>query len=325
MATYPDDATVSLTAFGTVGLKTYNSTGSDIEFPLPSTVSFVGDVIVTIDGIVQDVSSYYLSNSGGSVTFIAAPNATELVFKTIDLPTRFRATRSYPAVYVASYSNTSATTIDSNTYLLNGVQTSFSLPTPALGNFGENQANSIFVTLSGVLQNQDAFTYPSATLGVNGIDFPEAPAIDDGGVDYANTTLEIRTLIPQVDSIGRFTDMRDRKPSNGFSIDREFSTKKYESQSGYEKRRLMSRRSRRTFELTYNNISGVEKQAIEDFYTARNGDFETFTFDLAHINSAGTVRTRFDGPIQIEQVISGGSALTQNFYSVQITLKEDFS
>jgi hypothetical protein len=325
MATYPDDATVSLTAFGTVGLKTYNSTGGTVEFPLPSTVSFAGEVIVTIDGVIQDVSSYYLSNSGGSVTFIAAPNATELVFRTIDLPPRFRITRSYPAVYYAHYSNTSATIIDSNTYLLNGVATTFSLPTTALGKFGENYANSIFVTLSGVLQNQDAFTYPSATLGLNGIDLPEAPALATGGEDVANATLEVRTLIPQVDSTGRFADMRDRKPSNGFTMDREFSTKKYESQAGYEKRRLMSRRSRRTFELTYTNISGVEKQAIEDFYIARNGEFETFTFDLDHINSAGTVRTRFDGPIQIEQVISAGSALTQNFYSVKITLREDFS
>lgn len=324
MATYPDDATVSLTAFGTVGLKTYNSTGSDIEFPLPSTVSFVGDVIVTIDGIVQDVSSYYLSNSGGSVTFIAAPNATELVFKTIDLPTRFRATRSYPAVYVASYSNTSATTIDSNVYLLNGVQTAFSLPTAALGQMASKDSNSIFVTLSGLFQNPDSFTYPSATLGENGIDLPIAPAIDDGEVDYANTTLEIRTLVPQVDSIGRFADMRDRKPSNGFVLDREFKVNKFETQSGYEKRRLMSRRPRRGFELTYTNITGVEKQAIEDFYTQRSGEFETFTFDLAHINSSGTVRARFEGPLEVDQVISGGSALTDNFFTVKIKIKEDF-
>lgn len=29
MATYPDDATVSLTAFGSVGQKTYNTTGGN--------------------------------------------------------------------------------------------------------------------------------------------------------------------------------------------------------------------------------------------------------------------------------------------------------
>lgn len=323
MATYPDDATVSLTAFATVGTTTYTSTGATVEFPLPSTVSFAGEVIATIDGIVQDVSSYYLSNNNGSVSFIAAPGATELVLRTIDLPQRFRATRTYPAVYHAHYSNTASTTIDSNTYLLNGVATAFSVPTPALGNI--NSANAILVTLSGVLQNLDSFTYPSATLGYNGIDLPIAPAIDDGEVDYANTTLEVRTLIGAVDSIGRFTDMRDRKPSNGFQLGREYMVSKYETQAGYERRRLMSRRSRRSYQLTYTNISGVEREAIETFYNDRNGEYETFTFDLTHINSSGTVRVRFDGALDIKQVISSGLALTQNFYTVTLKMREDFS
>jgi len=324
MATYPNDATVALDAFSTVGTKTYTTTGVEIEFPLPSTVSFSGEVIATIDGIVQDVSSYYLSNNNGSITFVAAPSADELILRTIDLPSRFRVTRKYPAVFYAHYSNTSATIIDSNTYLLNGVATTFSLPAPVLGSIGENQANSIFVTLSGVLQNPDSFTYPSATLGVNGIDLSVAPAVDEEEVDYANVTLEIRTLAAQVDSIGRFNDMRDRKPSNGFQLGRQFNVNKYATQSGYEKRRLMSRRGKRQYQLAYSNISGVEKQAIEDFYVSMNGEYETFTFDLTHINSTGTVRTRFNGPLQIQQVISGGTALTQNFYSVTINLMEDF-
>ena len=86
MATYPNDATVALDAFSTVGTKTYTTTGVEIEFPLPSTVSFSGEVIATIDGIVQDVSSYYLSNNNGSITFVAAPSADELILRTIDLP-----------------------------------------------------------------------------------------------------------------------------------------------------------------------------------------------------------------------------------------------
>ena len=72
------------------------------------------------------------------------------------------------------------------------------------------------------------------------------------------------------------------------------------------------------------NVTGVEKQAIEDFYTQRSGEFETFTFDLAHINSSGTVRARFEGPLEIDQVISGGSALTDNFFTVKVKIKEDF-
>ena len=322
MATYPDDATTSATAFGTIGTKTYNSTGATVEFPLPSSVSYAGEVVATIDGIIQDVSSYYLSNAGGSITFVAAPGATELILRTIDLPPRFRVTRSYPAVYYAHYSNTSATIIDSNTYLLNGVATSFSIPIAALGAL--NQANSIFVSLSGVLQNPTSFTYPSATLGYNGIDLPVAPAIDEEGVDYANVTLEVRTLLPAASSIGRFSSMADRKPDKGYSISKEFGVSKFESQVGYEKRRLLSRRPRRTYELTYSNVSGVERQAIENFYNSRSGDYEAFTFDLTHINDSGTVRTRFDGPLQIQHVISGSSVATDNFYTVKFTLREDF-
>ena len=86
----------------------------------------------------------------------------------------------------------------------------------------------------------------------------------------------------------------------------------------------MSRRPKRGFELTYTNITGVEKQAIEDFYTQRSGEFETFTFDLEHINSSGTVRARFEGPLEVDQVISGGYALTDNFFTVKIKIKEDF-
>tara|TARA_Y100000813_G_scaffold196755_1_gene180788 strand:- start:67 stop:432 length:366 start_codon:yes stop_codon:yes gene_type:complete len=118
--------------------------------------------------------------------------------------------------------------------------------------------------------------------------------------------------------------MEDRKPDRGFSTNREFDVINFESQGGYEKRRLRSRRSKRDFDITYTNVSGVEKHAIEQFYIARNGSFETFTFDLTHINENGTIQSRFDGPLQVSHVFSDSSnaSLQTNYYTVNFKLKE---
>ena len=66
-------------------------------------------------------------------------------------------------------------------------------------------------------------------------------------------------------------------------------------------------------------------KAIDDFYTARGGEFETFTFDLSHINESGTVRVRFDGKLDITHVASRGSNLVDNFYVVKLSLQEDYN
>ena len=66
------------------------------------------------------------------------------------------------------------------------------------------------------------------------------------------------------------------------------------------------------------------KTAIENFYTARSGEFEAFTFDLAHLNESGTISTRFDGPLSVTQVLSSGPNLTQNFYTVAFKLQETY-
>ena len=326
MAIYPDDATVSASAFATLssGTKVYNTTSSTTVFPLPITVSYVGEVFVTLDGITQTVDSYYLSNNNGSITFYAAPNVNELVIRCIDLPARYRRLKSSPtlAVYHVKYSNTAFTTVGGNSYILNGVQTAFSIPEASLGQ--AVQANAIFVTVSGVMQDQTNYTYPSTVLGLNGIDFDEAPAINANNSSFANNTLEIRTFVTESSYTSRFTDMRDRKPNNGFMTQNQFNVSKYNTQVGYEKRRLLSRRQKRSYQLTYTNVSGVEKEAVENFYKARNGEYETFTFDLTHINDTGTVRTRFNGPLEIQQVISAGTSLTQNFYNIRFSLQEDY-
>jgi len=123
---------------------------------------------------------------------------------------------------------------------------------------------------------------------------------------------------------GSFTSMASRKPDKGYGTSIEYSTVVFESESGYEKRRLRSRRPKRTYDLTYTNVTGVERSAIESFFRAQSGSFETFTFDLTHINETGTVTVRFESSIKITHVLSGGSLPSQNFYNISFTLKETY-
>jgi hypothetical protein len=104
----------------------------------------------------------------------------------------------------------------------------------------------------------------------------------------------------------------------------QFDVTTFTSQAGYEKRRLKSRRSKRNYQLSYTAVTGVEKTAIENFYNARSGEFESFTFDLSHINETGTITTRFAGPLSVEQTYSTGSRLIDNFYTVSFSLQEVF-
>jgi hypothetical protein len=319
MAIYPDDAVISSTAFNTIGTRTYTNTGATTEFVLPTVVERVAEVLVTVNSnTTLDTTEYYLSNSGGSVVFQIAPAASNLTIRTLDVPERFRTIRTFPATHSVVYSNTFITTVEGNNYIINGVRNSFAIPSRASGLI--NNANNLIVTLRGrVLIPGIDITWPSPTLGKNGVNFLTVP-----NPAVANTTIEIRALVPQSQTTGRFSSMKDRRPSNGYTTNKQFNVAKYSTQSGYEKRRLLSRRPKRSFGLTYVNVSGVEKEAIENFYNARNGEYETFTFDLTHINDSGTVRTRFNGPLEIQQVASSGTALLQNFYSIRLNLQEDF-
>jgi len=532
MATYPDDATAPVTAFGVVSDVTFSSTGaSRTDFNLGSAVTHRGEVVAFIDGILQQTSGYDVSNSGQTVSFLTAPNASNLTLKTVSLPTRFRLTRSFPAVRTIEFSNSTATTINSNNFVINANTESFALPEGV----NVSTTSDFMVFVSGVYQTDDSYTYPSTVYGSNGIDIgdnaavklltnfsgnltDESPSnhtlvfrdgsasfdgtarldldgtagnfadlpdngdfnildrdftldtfvkpdtgatmtsnqtlfakhartnndnytlrlvgansnvgfvVNDGGtitelyggnanggvnlhvaVSYekntqnlklyvnnvkvahknmtatnfagnviigANSnsasegerftglieftrlahaaryraggtapiinhtptvisgaplgavdnddTLSIRVFDSEVVSQDRFNSMADRRPDKGFSAQRKFDTIKFESQAGYEKRRLRSRRSRRSYDLSYSNITGIEKTAIENFYNARSGEFEAFTFDLTHINEIGTITTRFDGPLSVQQVHSAGSALTENFYTVSFKLQETY-
>ena len=118
--------------------------------------------------------------------------------------------------------------------------------------------------------------------------------------------------------------MIDRKPDTGFSRSETFDVATFTSQAGYEKRRLKSRRSKRIYQLTYTNITGIERTAIEEFYRARNGTYESFNFDLSHLSDSGTINARFGGALDVTQVLSTGTALVDNFFTVSFAINEVF-
>ncbi len=532
MATYPDDAIAPITAFSVVADVKFTNTGaSRTDFNLPASVDHKGEITAFIDGVLQQTTAYDLSNSGQTASFLVAPNASNLTIKTISLPSRFKLTRTFPAVRSVDYSNTSATVVDSNSYLINANNEFFALP----AGVNVSTATDFMVFLSGVFQSPDSYTYPSATLGNQGIDIGDNSAVKlltnfsgnltddspsshtlnfrDGSASFASSkqldldgtagnfadisdnddfnilsrdftldtfikpdtgttmtanqtlfakhagtnnnnytlrivgansnvgfvvndggsitelyggnanggvnlhvavshekntnnlrlfvnnvkvahksffaddfagnviigsnsntasegerfsglieytrlshapryksggispitnhtptvisgaplgsistddTLSIRVFDSEVVTSDRFNSMADRKPDKGFTAERSFDTITFNSQAGYEKRRLRSRRSKRNYSLQYTNITGVEKSAIENFYNARSGEFEAFTFDLSHLNESGTITTRFDGPLSVTQILSAGSNLTQNFYTVAFRLQETY-
>ena len=527
---YPDDAIAPITAFSVIATSTFSNTGvSRVVFNLPSAVTSKGEVTAFDDGILQSTTTYSLSNAGQTITFAEAPNATELVVKTITLPARYRLNRTFPEVTSADYAS-AATIVDGNTYSINGVTEAFALPSTV----NVSTTSDFMVYVGGVFQSPSAYTYPSVTLAYQGIDigdnsavnlltnfasnltdsspkthtvtmssgsatysasnlvldgtnFIKAPSSTDfavgeeksftydtiitpdsgttmssnqtilsqytnasnyyalrtvgsnstigfivnnggslteiyggncnGGTTYnvavsydkadaalrlyvaeiqvsavnynpggstmsgplfggaLNTsavagqerfkgkleylrmadgsryrtstinalthtatviggaplgamdsadTLSIRVFDASVTVSDRFNSMADRKPDGGFGTEKKFDVTTFKSQAGYEKRRLNSRRPLREYNLEYTNISGVERTAIENFYNARSGEFESFSFDLSHLSESGTITARFDGGLNINQVLSSGTSLTDNFYSVNFKLKETF-
>ena len=538
MATYPDDASIVIESFSVVSEATFTNTGTTTTtFALDSPATFTGEVIAIVDGITQATNSYTLNSAGDEINFLVAPNASNLTLKVVDIPSRLKINRTVDIVRGASYSNTSATVVNGNTFLINGNTESFSLPEGSNTSFTQE----LFVSVSGVLQDFSAYTYPSVVYGNDGIDIgdntatklllnfdgtdgattttdasPSAHTVSfegnaqldtaakqfgtssllldgtndavniaaDNGFDFSddNYTLEcfvrpatgafssnstilsrtkdasnfyrldllpnanfsfsymnagtnhivtggnanggvfyhvavsynhaddnlalyvnnvrvstnafavsnhavmvdaplqignanvlaqdfsghidalrmakslkykaaglqpmisaptvigggalgslqatdkliIRSFGMSVTSLDRFNSMADRKPDKGFSSEEAFQSSIFVSQAGYEKRRLQSRRSKRNYTLQYSNISGIEKTAIEEFYRARSGDFESFTFDLSHLNDSGTINARFDGALNVNQVLSTGTTLTDNFYTVSFSLQEVF-
>ena len=118
--------------------------------------------------------------------------------------------------------------------------------------------------------------------------------------------------------------MSDKKPDRNFRINNEFNTSIFTSQIGYEKRRQISRRSKRTISLNYTNISGGYKQALENFFKNRGGDAEAFEFNLSYVGLNGTILVRFNSALQVSETLSSDDPLN-SFYNLQFTLQETFS
>lgn len=118
--------------------------------------------------------------------------------------------------------------------------------------------------------------------------------------------------------------MTSRKPDRGIVYDSKYNTNIFTSQSGHEKRQAFTRRPKRSFSLSYTNISGGYKAAIEQFYTARNGEAGAFEFDLSYIGMSGSIIARFDGSIRVTQVLSTLDEET-DIYTITFNLVETFS
>ena len=89
---------------------------------------------------------------------------------------------------------------------------------------------------------------------------------------------------------------------------------------GYEKRILRSRRRTRGYTLEYAGVESDVKNAIEQFEIARNGEFESFEFDLSHIHETGTIRVRFNGQVSVTLVNALSS--NRNLYNISFSLIE---
>lgn len=119
--------------------------------------------------------------------------------------------------------------------------------------------------------------------------------------------------------------MSNKKPDKGYSEDSTFDMIPFESQAGYESRRLRSRRAKRRYTIRYTNVNGYYMNAVRNFYNARYGNFEAFIFDLEHLNQSGTVGVRFDGPLNIQNVLDGSSSeKNKQIYNISFTLQEVF-
>ena len=95
MATYPDDASISIESFSVVADTNFTNTGSSTTtFALGAAASFTGEVIAIVDGITQATDSYTLNADGDQITFLSAPNASNLTLKVVSIPSRFRINRT---------------------------------------------------------------------------------------------------------------------------------------------------------------------------------------------------------------------------------------
>ena len=122
-----------------------------------------------------------------------------------------------------------------------------------------------------------------------------------------------------------FSSMADKKPDTGYKVEKSFDVNVFTSEAGYERRSLISRRSKRSFTLKYTNVSGLVRQAIQNFYIARSGSFESFLLDLTHIGETGSLFVRFEGSLEIVVVKSGLASAENNIFNISFNLQETYT
>ena len=327
-ATYPTDATLNALSFASTAIVTYTANGTRTAFNLGESINFKGEAIVQFDGVIQDPKQYTLSNGASTLTFATAPsNGIKVKLTSITLPDRFTTIRSFPTTLIQSY-GLAATAVDSNNYAINGKTVDFRIPAGSENVSGED---SLEVAIQGVPQPNEAFIFPSGNAALSTVTVRIANSVSTSlAATVANAytaaqidQLSIRAFFTQKNK-DFLNSMENRKPDRGNEINKTFDVITFESQAGYEKRRLRSRRPKRQFSLEYTNVSGLEKEAIENFYDARQGTFEAFFFDMTHINQAGTLITRFEGSLDVSHNHSLDGTKQNNFYTVGFELQEVF-
>ncbi len=327
-ATYPTDATLNALSFASTAIVTYTANGTRTAFNLGESINFKGEAIVQFDGVIQDPKQYSLGNAFSTLTFATAPsNGIKVKLTSITLPDRFTTIRSFPTTLIQSY-GLAATTVDSNNYAINGKTVDFRIPAGSENVSGED---SLEVAIQGVPQPNEAFIFPSGNAALSTVTVRIANSVSTSlAATVANAytaaqidQLSIRAFFTQKNK-DFLNSMENRKPDRGNEINKTFDVITFESQAGYEKRRLRSRRPKRQFSLEYTNVSGLEKEAIENFYDARQGIYESFFFDMTHINQSGTLITRFEGPLDVSHNHSLDGTKQNNFYTVGFGLQEVF-
>ena len=327
-ATYPNDASLNALSFASTGVVSYTANGTRTVFNLAQQIRFKGELIAQFDGIIQNQTGYTMSNSFNTVTFVSAPTADVTVKLTsITLPDRFTTIRSFPTTLVQGY-DTGATAVGGNSYSINGKTVDFRIPVGAEGISGED---SLEVVIQGVPQPNSAFIFPSTNAALSTVTVRISTVVSTDlatAVAGAYSAAEIDQITIRAYVTNKSKDfissMEDRKPDRGNETNKKFDVITFTSQAGYEKRRLRSRRPVREFDLEYTNVSGLEKDAIENFYTARHGEYDSFLFDMTHINQVGTIITRFDGSLDVSHEHSLDGTRQNNFYKVGFALKELF-
>jgi hypothetical protein len=118
--------------------------------------------------------------------------------------------------------------------------------------------------------------------------------------------------------------MTDRRPDRNYAYVNSLKSAIFTSQAGYERRRQISRRSKRTFNFAFSSVRGVYNEALQNFYNSRGGDYESFEFDLSYAGQSGTMIARFNGDLNIVQILATDNPLT-DVYNVTFSLQETFS